>query len=515
MNARSHIVRLVAISALAASLLNPLALWPSHAQGNASRTWTSSDGRTLQGKLVSATGGNVVIKIKSGQRYEFPLTRLSAADQEYVAELRAKGLTVKVGKMPDETRIDNPVRVDGGPDVFTTEHFEFHADQKVSKAFISEAARVYEGTYQALSELPVGLKMNPPDGMERFRGLFMNRDAFENQLRILNPQAPLGGTSTRVAGVYVPKRKELLVPYSSLGARDSGSQKTLRKSSDTSTLVHEIVHQVMHHYLPLMPLWFTEGFSEYLNAVPYQNGRFEFKNLERGLNEHLVKKYGVRDGEIEMHHPEDIMKNMTRQFPRDVMAGYRDSMLLFIYLMHFDRPESVGAPIAAFLNNYDIEKFNPQKFIDDYNAAVKKFNSDRAAYNNDIERYNREATEYQRKLAAANQRIDEINAAIQRGVPDDQLPKELPEPKAPTPPAALVLPKILKDNPDGPGDVFASIHESASRVVTRDRSMDDLATRLQQAYAEIGIQITFLKRSSSSSSNGFIIRKPAIPGIGK
>ena len=502
--------------ALALSLLLLPAL--SQAQrGNASRTWTSSDGRSLQGQLVSAGKGNVVIKVKGGQRYEFPLTRLSEADQDYIRELSAKGLTIEVGHMPAETRIPTQVKVEGGPQAFTTEHFEFHTDQKVSKAFISEAARVYEGTYQALSELPVGLKMNPPEGMDRFRGLFMSREAFQRELDSMNTPTPTtsgGGvvvpprprTSTAtIAGVYSPKRKELLVPYTSLGARDSGSQKTLRKSSDTSTLVHEVVHQVMHDYLPLMPLWFTEGFSEYLNAVPYQNGRFEFKNLERGLKEHLAKKYRVRDGQVEMRYPEIVLTKMTENFPGDVMAGYQDSMLLFIYLMHFDRPDAVGAPIAAFLKNYDIDNFNPQQFIADYNAAVKKYNAERLIYNEKVTRYNAELTNFKAKVDAYNDRLDEIVKSRQLGLPDSQIPKPLPEPtdKPPTPPEKLVVPKILKDNPNGPTDVFANIHKSATKVVTRDRTMDELASRLRKAYADIGIHITFTESTGSSFGNPF------------
>ena len=502
MTKRSQPQRLITLFVLAAAICALALPSAGHAQSqNESRTWTANDGRTLTGKLVSASDGNVVIKVQGGQRFEFPLTRLSEVDQKFVKQLSAKGLTVEVGQMPTETRIPTQVKVEGGPEIFATEHFEFHADQKLSKAFIAEAARVYEGTYEALSELPVGLKMNPPEGMERFRGLFMNREAFEKELNIQSTVIPFGGSRTIIAGVYVPKRKELLVPYSSLGARDNGSQKTLRKSSDTSTLVHEVVHQVMHDYLPLMPLWFTEGFAEYLNAVPYQNGRFEFKNLERGLEAHLEKKYDHVSGSIKMRHPEDIMIHLTKDFRFGTMDGYRDSMLLFTYLMHFDRPRAVGAPIAAFLNIYDVENFNPQKFVDDYNAAVKKYNSDRSAYNKDVNRYNNELENYKRMFTEANDRIDEINGAIQRGIPDDRLPKELPEPKPPTPPNELVLPAILKDNPNGPTDVFANIHERAAKVITRDRTPEEIGEKLKKAYAAIGIEISYHPKAEEEKSS--------------
>jgi len=50
------------------------------------RTWTSTDGRTLQAEYISSAAGKVTIKMGS-REYTLPLSHFSPADQQYVAEL--------------------------------------------------------------------------------------------------------------------------------------------------------------------------------------------------------------------------------------------------------------------------------------------------------------------------------------------------------------------------------------------------------------------------------------------
>ena len=48
------------------------------------RTWTSSDGRTLEARYLEMVGSKVRIKNASGRTFMVPLTGFSQADQEYV-----------------------------------------------------------------------------------------------------------------------------------------------------------------------------------------------------------------------------------------------------------------------------------------------------------------------------------------------------------------------------------------------------------------------------------------------
>ena len=53
------------------------------------RTWTSTDGRTLQAEYIRSSAGKVTIKMGS-REYTQPLSRFSPADQQYVAGLANK-----------------------------------------------------------------------------------------------------------------------------------------------------------------------------------------------------------------------------------------------------------------------------------------------------------------------------------------------------------------------------------------------------------------------------------------
>ena len=56
------------------------------------RTWTSSDGRTLEARFIEQVGSNVRIKTAQGREFNLPITRFSQADQEYVVEAAARAL---------------------------------------------------------------------------------------------------------------------------------------------------------------------------------------------------------------------------------------------------------------------------------------------------------------------------------------------------------------------------------------------------------------------------------------
>ena len=56
------------------------------------RTWTSSDGRTLEARFILQVGSNVKIKTAQGREFTLPITRFSQEDQEYVVEAAVRAL---------------------------------------------------------------------------------------------------------------------------------------------------------------------------------------------------------------------------------------------------------------------------------------------------------------------------------------------------------------------------------------------------------------------------------------
>lgn len=75
-------------------LLWNLTFVATYAQGE-TRTWTSSDGRTLEAQWVSANQIEVVLKNKAGRNFTVPLAKLSESDRKWIAAKLAGGAKTK------------------------------------------------------------------------------------------------------------------------------------------------------------------------------------------------------------------------------------------------------------------------------------------------------------------------------------------------------------------------------------------------------------------------------------
>ncbi len=470
------------------------------------RLWTSNNGVAISAEFVSASDEEVVLKLKNGREARVPIERLSEADIAYVEGLAEQGRAFSYAPFPEETGAPKEINVIGGPEVYQTPHFEFHSEQSVSKGFIAEAALVYEGTYYALRGiLPESISLNPPQGQTHYRGKFLSDRAFDEVVRGKMPVLP----GQRIAGLYVTADRELLVPYSSLGARKLGSRLTLRKSSDTTTLIHEIVHQVMHDWLPLLPTWFAEGMSEYVAAIPYQNGRFEFRNSERGLLERLAGQYGVNEGQVRgMRRPSEIMR--VERFNRmmsgeaeqesGVLAGvaldtwggtiqeYRDSMLLLYFFVHLDERERHGAPVGAYFQLVD-DAMEMTKHLED---EVEKFEVKRLAYNEEVKRFNAALDQFRKEADGYNSRVRKYNAQAKQGVPEAKRAEVGAPPEAPVPPEELVMPDVISNAlTGGTLDLVGYVQKKALPGLLKGRKGEEIDQALKKSFSEIGVQISY------------------------
>lgn len=470
------------------------------------RDWVSNDGKKLRAVFVAADDASVTLLLENRSEVTVPLSRLSDEDRAFVEERRKTARLDAIGEMGEMTELDGDVEVTGGPRVFLTPHFQFETDGDVSKAFISEASRIYEGTLLAMQNLPHGLEIKPPEGETHFRGLFMTDTSFSARARTLNSGTP-ASPFTRVAGLYVPAEKQLLVPYSSLGAKRLGSRMTLRKSSDTTTLVHEITHQLMHDWLPFVPVWFAEGMAEYVAAIPYQNGRFDFSRAERGLKERLEERYQISRGNVGLvtkpstylRIPKSKPKMLAPgvpavQVPRPIGSGwngslveYRDAMLFIYYLIHLDDAQNPGATLGAYLRAVDDARSATGKIQED----IAAYEVSRAKYNEEVTRFNKDLTEFKDIVDEYNRRVGVYNDQLKRGIPEDERIKVGEIPEEPTPPDSLEIPESLASfsNESGPIDLPAFVKERTIPVLIGDRATSQIDEAMIRAYAEIGIEI--------------------------
>lgn len=454
---------------------------------NGFRLWTDVEGRPLRATLSHVDGEKVTLILEGGREAEVALDRLSEEDRDYLEARRARGLAFETGDMPEETSIDMQVEVSGGPREFATPHFSFLSSEAVSRGFVMEASRVFEGTHEALLSLPLGLDIRPPRGRERFRAHFLGRREFAAELRERVGIADAGG----VAGVYLVNDKVVLVPYGQLGVQRHGSRFTLRKSSDTSTLVHEIVHQLMHEWLAYLPMWLGEGLAEYLAAVPYQNGRFEFRNAERGLRERVAQHYGADPGELVLRSPGMLLDGAKSDW-KGTERDYLESLLLVYYFMHLDRPEAPGAPLAAYFRLVDEAREETGAKLVEYNEAVRDYNDRVRRYNEEVDRFKIDYLAYETLRESYNERVGQYNQQVREGVGPEERLEVGDEPAAPRPPEKPAVPEILEaPGFDGPLDLAAAVNGQALPALVRDRGAGELARDMERAFAEEGFGLRF------------------------
>ncbi|MDF1826180.1 MAG: hypothetical protein P1U68_16155 [Verrucomicrobiales bacterium] len=475
------------------------------------RVWKSADGRELEATFVRRVDEAVILELTSGREAIVPFERLSTSDQDWVLNHQGGGAMYQAALLPEETQAPTEIAVSGGPDLYFTPHFSFQTDEDVSPAFISEAARIYEGSYLALSLLPHGLLFSPAEGKAHFEGSFMDDRRFDEIAREKLKTIP----GQQVVGLYLGDEKRLLVPYSSLGAERLGSRLTLRKRSDTTTLVHEIVHQVMHRYLPVLPTWFSEGMAEYLSAVPYQNGRFEFRNAERGLKKRLGEAYQVeRHRIVGVTRPSLFLAGAAGSggsrssrsnqsstgrsitvpvVPSGAWTGavkeYRDALLMVYYFMHLDRLEEQGRPIGEYLYLTDRAMGEADLLLE----TMAGYEADRIAYNGKVQQFNEALDAYQLAVQSYNERVQRYNEEVRNGVPERDRLKVGSPPVEPERPERPELPSALREWA-GEGsriDLVALVQERAGSALLQGRSLSEIDLLLKNAYESIGIEIKY------------------------
>jgi hypothetical protein len=260
---------------------DPLVDW------NSRRTWTSSDGRSLTAKILGVKDGQVALDTGNGKATLLPMDRLSDADQKFIREWEAVSVYFNLGYEPPRS-IANTIEAgifDGAfaqeGKVHETRNFRFECDAVLTQEVVKDFSRLFEVTYLGVLANPLGLAIAEPDG-----GKFQVK-LFSREADYLN-----AGGSTDAAGVYLIKERVMLVPLTSLGLTPGSSGYKKTRDFDPRTLIHETTHALTHQWLGHAPMWFIEGFAEYIAAIPYRDGRLELGRHREGLLELATKKFG-------------------------------------------------------------------------------------------------------------------------------------------------------------------------------------------------------------------------------
>ncbi len=331
------------------------------------RTWTSNDGRTIEASFEGADDAGVRLRLANGTVATVPLERLSSADADYVKSLAAASepsargasdapaalaewpRSIDIGATPvPEVVVEDAERKEF---VYRSGHYEFHCDSRLTSAVVREFSRIFEATYLLNCSLPLDLKPLPEDGQEHFVArLYTSReDYYEN-----------GGIEGS-AGVYQRSKKALAVPLSSLGVKIAGSRVLLESSGnegDNRTLIHEITHQMMNHWLPKLPTWYIEGSAEAVEMLEYERGKFNLAGRKGSLRSY-VERGGGSGREFTMLDPEELFGLDGRTWAA-ALASIRGqatqnyhSAGLMTYYFYFLDGEGDSANIIAYLRELE------------------------------------------------------------------------------------------------------------------------------------------------------------------
>lgn len=351
----------------------------------ATRTWTSTDGRKIEAAFVALEGDAVKIRMANGSTFDVPLSRLSPEDQTFAKSQTTApssppaGSTTATPGTPAASKTwprtfslpDRPevvvVKEDSTTNeyVYRSPHYEFQCDSKLGANVVREFGRIFESTWMLNCMLPLDLKPQP----ERLREIFLAR------LFTYKDDYMKEGGIEGSAGVYMTAKKALMVPLRSLGVKMVGSRVSLENNSDDdmATLIHEITHQMMNHWLGKLPTWYVEGAAEYVEMLEYKrNGGFSLIGLQRQLKGYAQRMNWEGGGKsFTMIDLDELMTIDGRRWAaalgKDGAAteNYGSAGLLTYYFYHLDG-NGDAANIIAYLRQVENAKTNEEE-----QAAVK------------------------------------------------------------------------------------------------------------------------------------------------
>ncbi|WP_395738024.1 hypothetical protein [Prosthecobacter sp.] len=259
----------------------------SFAQGEP-RPWTNAQGKQVQAEFGGLKDGSVTLIMAGGQTATVALASLSAEDQAWIRQNNtakpppgtpsadpADAQRIPWDKRRMPTDVKEPmlymnikvVKEEPGSCIYESGHFQFKTSAKLGVILMKDVCRAFESTYELVRLMPWGIIPRPEEGRTKFQAeLYASREQY-----LATGAPPWSG------GVYVRPDKVFRMPFNELGISNTvGANGAYYRKGEINndTITHEITHQMMHEYLPYMPVWLIEGLAEYTSNLAYKGGVF-------------------------------------------------------------------------------------------------------------------------------------------------------------------------------------------------------------------------------------------------
>ncbi|WP_395742193.1 hypothetical protein [Prosthecobacter sp.] len=475
------------------------------------RSWTNAQGKQLQADFGGVKDGTVTLIMPGGKTAAVALTSLSPEDQAWVTTNASKAVPAPdpadAQRIPWDKRrmpaeVKEPmlymniriVKEAPGECIYESGHFQFKTSAKLGAILMKDVCRAFESTYELVRLMPWGITPRPEEGRTKFQAeLYATRDQY------LATGAPRWS-----GGVYVRKDKVFRMPFDQLGISDTvGANGAYYRKGEVNndTITHEITHQMMHEYLPYMPVWLIEGLAEYTSNLAYKGGLFSvsgdsaafaaskqpgsrYRGLMRSMDtrgswigvkqlwgyttdistRNEITTFTINPRKEEPPRPPNTVRPLNSQPPmmNDLADRYRSSHILAYFFVHDDN----GRRLMRYFEALHEEKKKWPVFwsqVDAYNAELKKL---RPAYD-----------EYRGAMRAFMQ---------QPGVQDlgggrFSYPKNLTPPAAPPEPPKEPVPP---DNTDP--DAVCAKHLS---ILLGDRTLEQLEQDVRAMFQKNGLNL--------------------------
>jgi hypothetical protein len=448
------------------------------------RDWTNPNGETIRARLEGLVNGRVQLRQLNDRSFiELKFQALSPEDQAYVdkyAHLVSRRDTVS---WPKHLRPARDFQIDefqaGRNYRYNTRHFSLLSDVRLAPELIGEYALVFESIHYVLESLPLGLQPEAPTSGRFKVRLFRRHDDFQQ-----------AGGDLESAAIYLKDSREILIPLASLGVNIVGEQVPLNSHTFNPTpLKHEVTHQLMHDWLSFLPIWFNEGMAEYVSALQFSDGEFDFTRIDQDIKAHLQKKYRIKPSDsgeylLDVLPPEKLMANSANWRQASGAAAelnYCSAFLLIYYFIHLDGGGN-ASNLVEYLRTARMERDLQAEFVKNYNETLNGFNAQFSAWKEDAKRYNEALLKHREQALAYNQRVDRYNEQILAKVPTGQLIDPGPEPVPPSPPKKPALPEILRQNPKDRFPLnLTQVEERARAQLMDNRSCDQLWNQMKSA----------------------------------
>ncbi len=357
------------------------------------RTWTNTEGKTMQAKFTGTNGDNAIFQLVNGQTTTVPLAKLSQEDQSFIksnpvpasASASNTSATTKPGaRIPIDKRvwpkdiivppksIDVKLVEDKPAENlyrYRSEAFEFISQDKLAGSVMIEVARIFEGTRALVDALPWGVHPEPPKDLGFFQAKFYTTEEAYHK----------DGGPANSGGVYMGADRIFRVPFKSMGLELRGKTWYKKTEFSSDTLVHEITHQMMHDYLGYLPHWIAEGCAEYTNMLPYNAGTFHAGSYQKGIKEYISRHLSfATKGLSELGSASEHINMSPESWAAKFNGGheaqhriYGYSSLLVYYFCHLDG-DGKG---TRFFKYFDALTTESEKWKD-YNTQTAKYKTE-------------------------------------------------------------------------------------------------------------------------------------------